>query len=685
MRHDFRCDTKSAGNRAAKIPSQISCYILQMKLWLQYSKHLIAALLISTGGLACTASQQGVSRSPATSTVVLAESQHHDKSGVVSSGIHFLDVTDTAGLSFVGAGHGASWGDFNGDTWPDLWTGNHNQAPGLYLNQTDGTFKNIAAHVGLEARLGDTHGAAWADYDNDGDQDLFQQTGAGRGLGEGASHFLVNVDGKFENRAVSLGLDDRLGRGRTPLWLDWNNDGQLDLLLLNTRRPDGRAPSILYEQNEGGFSPAIEFAETSRFAQLAGLSDAGAMDLVIHGFPYPAKVLNNEAASRKDQSTKLMTDRIESVYDVAIADFNNDLHQDLYLARSLPVQKDIYQPTDKKIKARLAGKRRKITGFTFSATGDLNFQLFAFSQVSLNVHIGAQGRSPSDTSLFTVSPHDPSVVGTMVNAQNNERGLYIGYDPALKKWHVLAVSPDKYQVNVAVDGATVLADLETVGFIAQQPSITDQLLIYDQGKYIERNSVAMNTPKLCSASVVAGDFDNDMDIDIYQVCARRTANLPNVLYENLGDGSFVTVSDAGGASGSLLGIGDSVSTVDYDQDGFLDLFVTNSHRLGAFYFGPNQLFKNRGNENHWLEIDLEGVASNRDGIGARVFATTGAVTQLREQVGGMHDLAQNHQRIHFGLGKNTQVDLLVIRWPSGIEQKLENIASNQILKVIEER
>ena len=93
--------------------------------------------------------------------------------------------------------------------------------------------------------------------------------------------------------------------------------------------------------------------------------------------------------------------------------------------------------------------------------------------------------------------------------------------------------------------------------------------------------------------------------------------------------------------------------------------------------------QNVGNSNHWIEIELEGITSNRDGISARFLATTGGKTQLREQAGGIHNRAQNHQRIHFGLGANAVLDELVIHWPSGIIQTLNDIAADQILYIVE--
>jgi hypothetical protein len=99
--------------------------------------------------------------------------------------------------------------------------------------------------------------------------------------------------------------------------------------------------------------------------------------------------------------------------------------------------------------------------------------------------------------------------------------------------------------------------------------------------------------------------------------------------------------------------------------------------------GPHQLFKNRGNNNRWIEIDLEGVDSNRDGIGTSVTVEVGGVSQIRFQRGGMNRITQNHQRIHFGLGDNKVVDRLTIKWPSGKIQDFKNVDADRILTINE--
>ncbi len=99
--------------------------------------------------------------------------------------------------------------------------------------------------------------------------------------------------------------------------------------------------------------------------------------------------------------------------------------------------------------------------------------------------------------------------------------------------------------------------------------------------------------------------------------------------------------------------------------------------------GPHQLFRNQGNSNHWLEIDLEGTVSNRDGIGSRVELETGGIIQIREQTGGMHRITQNHQRLHFGLGSHRLADRITVTWPSGLVQNLKNIKADQVLHITE--
>ena len=167
--------------------------------------------------------------------------------------ISFSEATETAGFSYVGQSYGASWGDFNGDNMPDLWVNNHVLAPNLFLNKGDGTFDDILSTNWIGDPANDTHGGSWADFDNDGDQDLLSLAGAQSGQGQGPNQLFVNESVILTDRAGEFGIQYPESRGRTGTWVDLDNDGLLDAVLSSNKRPDSTSPSALFQQSESGF------------------------------------------------------------------------------------------------------------------------------------------------------------------------------------------------------------------------------------------------------------------------------------------------------------------------------------------------------------------------------------------------------------------------------------------------
>ncbi len=188
--------------------------------------------------------------------------------------------------------------------------------------------------------------------------------------------------------------------------------------------------------------------------------------------------------------------------------------------------------------------------------------------------------------------------------------------------------------------------------------------------------------------VVFLDFDNDMQLDLAVANGHIMDNAPFVrpgatyaqrklLFRNVASRRFADVSQLAGSGFALEKVGRGLVSGDIDNDGDLDLLVTNNGQSA-------DLLRNDGGGNgHALLVRTVGKQSNRDGIGARLRVTTGTQSQIREVRAGSSYLGQNDPRQHFGLGAHTRVDRLEIRWPSGRTDVLENLAANQIITVRE--
>jgi len=240
-----------------------------------------------------------------------------------------------------------------------------------------------------------------------------------------------------------------------------------------------------------------------------------------------------------------------------------------------------------------------------------------------------------------------------------------------------------------------------------------------------------------SMGVTAGDYDHDGKLDIF---ITNFADEYNTLYHNDGKNSFTDLSYAAKvAAVSLPYVGWGTKFFDYDNDGWVDLFVANGHvypQLPGYYQprllhrnnhdstftevsaefgkvltenrasrgvafgdidndgdvdlliadldGPPQLLRNDGgNANNSIVIKAVGVKSNRSGIGARVTVVSGDLTQTDQVRSGDSYISQSDLRLNFGLEKRTKVDSIQVRWPSGTVDKISNLSVNRIITIKE--
>jgi hypothetical protein len=302
------------------------------------------------------------------------------------------------------------------------------------------------------------------------------------------------------------------------------------------------------------------------------------------------------------------------------------------------------------------------------------------------IFIGSAGRHPASRQ-FEISKETPGSFGHVAHEPGIDRGIYVGFDPD-GRLRVLISVPHPEIIRrafnlVAVSTVSIDAPM-TIGFEAVPQALPLKLLMFHEGAFVDATDDSGLAIPLPCVSAVGADFDNDSDIDLYLVCAGNIRNYPNIVYLNDGAGHFAAVPDAAGAQGTPKGLRDSAAVADYDRDGFVDLAVTNGRALSPVIGdGDDQIWRNAANDNHWLEIDLEGSLSNRDAIGTRVELYAGGVTQVREVGCDMHLFSQNHRRVHFGLGKDVRVDRLRIYWPSGTIDDLTDFEGDRVLHIVE--
>jgi hypothetical protein len=178
------------------------------------------------------------------------------------------------------------------------------------------------------------------------------------------------------------------------------------------------------------------------------------------------------------------------------------------------------------------------------------------------------------------------------------------------------------------------------------------------------------------------DYDNDGWVDLFVANGHVYPQIAsyrqrNFVHRNNRDGTFTEVAAQLGAPFADKRVGRGVAFGDLDNDGDVDIVINNLD-------GAAQLLRNDGGDaNNSVLIKTVGVRSNRDGIGARVTVVAGDLTQVDEVRSGGSYLSQNDLRLHFGLEKRAKIDLVEVRWPSGAVDKIKDVGANKILTVKE--
>jgi hypothetical protein len=623
---------------------------------------------------------------------------------VVNAQIAFSDVSAAAKVNRAGESYGAAWGDLNGDGYLDIFASNHRQQPSLYLNLGNGAFYETAPQVltWRNRARADTHGGSWADFDNDGDQDLLVSAGTGN-----LSQLLVNEHQRLVDRTVARGLTTTNLGGRLPVWLDYDDDKLIDFVMTQF----GGIAKLYRQGPPGHFTETTSTAKLLcirfHYAQLIDVNNDGRLDFMCSDEDlFPQKVYDTRPLPWKkiyDNATPApYIPGVPQAVDSAIADFDNDGRMDLLVIGGVQLrQSGVAQSDSTHFEAAFMNG---IKGFRFVSTGKITFDMDWNKQDTRTttdfrrIQIGANSMKPSGLP-FTLDPANTAVRGMPPppTTQAEIPAMQIGYNATSQQWTLILwtqlseTSPGVFsEAYVEVASTAAITNLAPTGLWPSDRPQKPTMLMNRSGGFLDETTRANLAVTMDCVSVTAGDYDNDMDVDLYFTCRKAAANIPNQLYENLGDGTFRKIDGAGGAEGPVgvavssgAGTGDMAIAGDYNVDGFLDLFVTNGFNLRPLQFGgPNRLFRNNGNGKRWLEFDLVGQQSDREATGARVFVTANGVRQLREQNGAYHRWSQDSKRLHFGLAGADRATVRV-EWPSGTVQTFNDVATNRLYRIIE--
>ena len=502
-------------------------------------------------------------------------------------------------------------------------------------------------------------------------------------------------------------LPEQLGAGGA--FFDYDNDGDLDLYLVNSGDLPGEGResnvnSVLYRNNGD-----------STFTDVTG--GAGADNKGNYGVG------------------------------AACGDYDNDGHPDLYLTNfgaNVLYRNNGDGSFTNVTEAAGVGDTMWGSSATFldyDRDGDLDLYVVNYLQYSLNVP-----HAPCEVDGIRILCHPKNFDGAPDQFyRNNGDGTFTNVTEAAG--FKVAEGPHSGK-GLGVVAADFNNDGEADIYVANDD--TPNYLYYNNGDGTFRETgllagcaYSFNGVAQAGMGVDAGDYNGDGYLDIF---VTNLSYETNALYQNNGDGTFSDVIyGAHLGDESFLFVGFGTRFFDYDNDGFLDIFIANGHIIDNIaqvtdiltYAQRNQLFHNNGdgtfkevsftsgsyfhelsvsrgaifgdydndgdcdivttqvnqaakllrneggNIKNWLRVKLAGVISNRAGIGARLTLTAGTQSWTQEVRAGSSIMCSNDPRCHFGLGDNSIVDRLEILWPSGIVQILERVTANQEIVVTE--
>ncbi len=495
-------------------------------------------------------------------------------------------------------------------------------------------------------------GAAFFDYDNDGDQDIYLVNGSSRKLeksGHSPHDYLLrnNGDGTFNDVTEKARLGDSDWSSGCAVG-DYNNDGHLDLYLTNF------GPNKLYRNNGDG-----TFTEAGKTARVADPE---------WGFP-------------------------KWSMGAAFGDYDNDGYLDLYVTNfcKFNYQKE-FPPPSESSPCKMKGIPIACPPDKYEGQQDLLYHNNGdgtFTEVSQLV--GIVQKYPGRGFAVTFSDFDNDGDQDIYVANDAGPNFYYINDGKGKFTDTSLISGtavDEFGNSLGDMGLTVgdfdndgLFDIFVTPFIDQQKT-----LYHNQGAnlFLDRTTalgLGMVGFHYSGWGTKFFDFDNDGWLDLFFTNGHTMEQLerhypddpfaePSYLLRNNFGKTFKDASELTGIRKLPNKVGRGAAFGDFDNDGDIDILVVNKNDIPTFWRNDG------GNSNNWIVLRTEGVKSNRCGIGARVMVTAGGLRRTFEVRGSDSYLSSNDLRVHAGLADLKEADI-EIRWPSGQVDRAAKVAANR--------
>jgi enediyne biosynthesis protein E4 len=491
-------------------------------------------------------------------------------------------------------------------------------------------------------------------------------------------------------------------------FLDYDNDGWLDVFVLSGTRLDGPPPGTtnrLYKNNRNGtFTDVTEKAGLLRTGWASAVTvgdydNDGFDDLFITYYGQNVLYRNNGDGTFTDVTEKagLRHSAVRYGSGCTWVDYDRDGRLDLFVANYLNTTIEKLPKPGENADCRWkgvpvnCGPRGLPTGFVqlFHNNGDGTFR-----DVSRESGVGAASGGYPMTAVVIDADDDgwPDVYVACDSTpswlfRNQKDGTF--REEGLERG--VALSEDGMeQAGMGLGAGDFDLDGHLDVFKTHFADDTNVLYRNDGKGYFDdftiRAGIGVET-RYVGWGAGMFDLDNDGFPDIFLVTGsvypevERTlpaypARTPRLVFRNLGDGRFEELIEEAGPGIAATHSSRGCAFGDFDNDGDVDILVMNMNE-------PPSLLRNDVSGNgHWLKVLLAGVASNRSAIGARVTARYGGRTQVQDVAAQSSFYSANDRRLHFGLGAATSADLAV-RWPNGATEQIPKVEADQLVVIRE--